>query len=232
MLSHADSVWLAREYPELTVATHEITGLLEFTGAYDEQSGNFFIVNHQPVHEKLGTVLSGAFDIRIHGRLDNKALSLPRLYVTDVTHTPDQHFNQTDLSACLCSPLQEQDFLTPDFKFRKFFSELVVPFLYGQVFLSECGRWPWAEFAHGATGLLEAYAANEGRRKTQQCLNHLAKDSDWSRIKYVLLQDSQVHGDVQCLCRSQRSMKRCHPQAWRGLRVLKQDLRYWPVPLP
>ncbi len=232
MLSNEDRVWLAREYPELTIARHEITGLLKFKGAYDEQSGSFFILNDQPVQEQLGTVLSGAFEIRIHGRLDNKTSSLPTLHVDGLKHSPDQHFNQTDFSACLCSPLEEQDFLTPEFEFRRFFNQLVLPFLYGQVFLSVYGRWPWTEFAHGATGLLEAYATNKCRRKTQQCISRLAEDSDWPKIKTVLLQESQIQGEARCFCRSRRSIKRCHPQALRGVRLLQQDLRYWPVPLP
>ena len=232
MLSREDRVWLAREYPELTVATHEITGLVRFTGAYDEQSGGFFILNDQSVQEQLGTVLSGAFEIRIHGRLDNKASFLPTLHVDGLRHTPDEHFNQTDFSACLCSPLEEQDFLTPEFEFRKFFNQLVVPFLYGQVFLSVYGTWPWTEYAHGATGLLEAYARNKDRRKTQQCINRLSEDSDWPKIKSVLLQESRIRGDLQCFCRGHGNISRCHPQAWQGARLLQQDLRYWPVSLP
>jgi hypothetical protein len=230
MLSNEDSVWLAREYPELTNASEEISGVLQFTAAYDERSGRFFVVNDELVNEKLGTDLSGTFEVRIKGRLDKNAQELPTLHVDGPTHTPEQHFNQTDFSACLCSPLEEQDFLTPEFEFRKFFNQLVVPFLYGQVFPSVYGSWPWTEYAHGATGLLEAYARNKDRRRTQQCINRLAEDSDWPRIKTVLLQEVQVQCETRCFCRSQRSIKRCHPQALHGARLLQQDLRYWPVP--
>lgn len=232
MLSNEDRVWLAREYPELTVAPEQITGELKFTAGYDERRDRFFVVNDESVNERLGTVLNGSFEVRISGRLDKNAPKLPTLHVDGLTHTPEQHFNQTDFSACLCSPLEEQDFLTPEFDFRKFLNQLVVPFLYGQVFLSLYNRWPWAEYAHGVTGLLEAYARNKDQRKTQQCINRLSHDTDWPTIKSILLQESQVQGDMECFCRSQRSIKRCHPQAWRGVRLLQQDLRYWPVALP
>ncbi len=232
MLSREDRVWLGREYPELTPAPHEVKGLLKFTGAYHEESGRFFILNDEPAHVELGTVLGGAFEIKIRGRLDFEATTLPKLFVDGLPHTLDRHFYQNDFNACLCSPLQHQDFLVPEFKFRRFFNELVVPFLYGQVFLATFGRWPWAEFAHGATGILEAYAASKGRRQTQRCINFLAKDSDWPRIKSALLQEAQVQGDTGCFCRSQRKLRSCHPKAWCGALLLQQDLRYWPVPLP
>ena len=77
MLSREDSVWLAREYPELRPAPYVVKGLLKFTGAYHEESGRFFIINDEPTHAELGTVLSGAFEIRIRGRLDFEATTLP-----------------------------------------------------------------------------------------------------------------------------------------------------------
>jgi hypothetical protein len=232
MLSREDSVWLAREYPELTPAPHEVKGLLKFTGAYHQKSQRFFILNDEPTQTEVGTVLSGAFEIKIRGRLDFKATSLPKLFVHGVPHTLDRHFYQDDFSACLCSPLQHQEFLLPEFQFKRFFNELVVPFLYGQVFLSAYEKWPWEEFAHGATGLLEAYALSNGRRMTQKCVGFLAQDRNWLRIKSILLHESQVDANLPCLCRSGQIMGRCHPQALQGARQLQKDLRHWPVSLP
>ncbi len=232
MLSREDSVWLAREYPELTPARHEVKGLLKFTGAYDEESGRFFILNDEPAQSEIGTVLSGAFEINIRGRLDLEATSLPRLFVDGVPHTQDHHFYQNDFSACLCSPLEHQDFLVPEFRCRRFFNELVVPFLYGQVFLSVYAKWPWGEFAHGATGILEAYASSNARGKTQKCVGFLAQDHNWPRIKSILLQENQLDANLQCFCRSGQMIGRCHPQALRGALLLQTDLKFWPVALP
>jgi hypothetical protein len=232
MLSREDSVWLAREYPELTAAPHEVKGLLKFTGAYHEESGHFFILNDEPAPVEIGTVLSGAFEIKIRGQLNFEATSLPKVFVAGVPHTLDNHFYQDDFSACLCSPLQHQDFLVPEFRFRRFFNELVLPFLYGQVFLSAHGRWPWVEFAHGATGILEAYAISNGRRMTQKCIGLLAQVGNWNRIKSILLQESQLQADLPCFCRSGKIISECHPQALQGARLLQTDLKFWPVALP
>jgi hypothetical protein len=231
MLSREDSVWLAREYPDLTLAPHEVKGLLKFTGAYHEGSGRFFILNYEPADAEIGTVLSGAFEIKICGRLGLEATILPKLFVVGVPHTLDHHFYQNDFSACLCSPLQHQDFLIPKFEFRRFFNELVVPFLYGQVFLSVYGKWPWGEFAHGATGILEAYAVSNGKRKTQICVGFLSQDHNWPRIKSILLEESLVDANLQCFCRSGQIIGHCHPQALQGARQLQKDLWYWPVSL-
>jgi len=232
MLSREDSVWLAREYPELTAAPHEVKGLLKFTGAYHEESGRFFILNDEPAPVEIGTVLSGAFEIKIRGQLDFEATSLPKVFVAGVPHTLDNHFYQDDLSACLCSPLQHQDFLVPEFRFRRFFNELVLPFLYGQVFLPAHGKWPWEEFAHGVTGILEAYASSNGRGTTQRCVGFLAQDHSWPLIKSNLLQRSEVDFNLRCFCRSGQIIGSCHPKALRGARLLQNDLRSWPVALP
>lgn len=232
MLSREDRVWLAREYPELTPTRFAVNGLIKFTAAYHQESERFFILHHEPTWAEIGVVLSGAFEIRICGQLDSKTTSLPKLFVDGVPHTLDHHFYQNDFSACLCSPLQHEDFLVPAFEFRKFFNELVIPFLYGHVFLSTYGKWPWAEFAHGATGIVEAYASGSGRRKTQQCISILAQDRDWNRIKSILRQESPVDVNLPCVCGSREIVGRCHPKALKGFRLLQKDLRLWPVALP
>ena len=40
----------------------------------------------------------------------------------------------------------------------------------GKSSLSIYGKWPWAEFAHGATGILEAYAFLTGDAKRRNAL--------------------------------------------------------------
>jgi hypothetical protein len=49
-------------------------------------------------------------------------------------------------------PLEEDDFLDPEFQFRLFLERLVIPFLYGQAFYSANGRWPWIEYDNGELG--------------------------------------------------------------------------------
>ena len=99
-----------------------------------------------------GLVLSGIFDVRIAGPIDQAAQKLPLLYVENVDASADRHFNQTDSAACLCSPLEANDFLNPQFDFRRYLDQLVIPFLYGQLFFDRHGYWPWHDYAHGGLG--------------------------------------------------------------------------------
>jgi hypothetical protein len=232
MLSKEDKVWLTTEYPKLAIEDKQVSGLLEFTAAYNELTGQFFILNNAAHQEALGTVLSGTFQVYIRGRFDKEAAKLPTLHVDDLAHTPDKHFNQTDFSACLCSPLEEHDFRKPEFSFRKFVEELVVPFLYGQVFLATYGRWPWSEYAHGAAGLFEAYVRNERASNIAECVRRLSQEPDWQRIKTLLLQRPEVKGHTPCLCAKRDLIRRCHPLAWQGIRQLRSDLKLSPFSLP
>lgn len=224
-MSEENNTWLKEEHPELILAPELVSGILQFTAGYNERSGQFSKTNNYSPDERYGTVLSGQFEVNIRGRLDKSTTKLPLLYVNGLDHTPERHFNQTDSSACLCSPLEEKDFLTPEFGFRRFLEQLVIPFLYGQVFLSAHGGWPWLEYAHGATGLFEAYFRNNNSGKSHECIRRLSEDPAWARIKTVLIQKSDIKGHTQCFCPKKDHIRRCHPDAWQGARYLQRDVR-------
>ena len=158
MITDQDSEWLASTYPGVSAKADTVAGVIEFAATYNGQTHQFLCLDNGAPDTVGGQRLSGRFDIRIQERVDKSVSALPALHVEGVDPTPDRHFNQTDKSACLCSPLEEQDFLAPHFDFRRYFEQLIVPFLYGQVFYSAEGRWPWFEYGHGAVGLLESYS--------------------------------------------------------------------------
>jgi hypothetical protein len=217
--------WLEREYPGLTIVEGEVSGHIEFTGAYNEQSGRFIPIRQEKSQQEQGVVLSGSFEILIRGSIDPSTQELPSLYVQGVDHIPDRHFNQTDSAACVCSPLETDEFLTPRFDLRRFLEELVIPFLYGQLFFDKYRRWPWPDYAHGATGLLESYFRNDSD-KTVECLQALSQDSSWSKIKAALMKDKKLKGHMPCFCTRADHIRRCHPDAWRGLRKLHHDVKF------
>jgi hypothetical protein len=111
------------------------------------------------------------------------------------------------------------------FAFVPFFEQLVIPFLYGQEFYSLNGRWPWAEYAHGATGLLEAYAGLAHPSKAEECFRRiLLETSETRRIRAVVQQLSEVKDQTLCFCPRRGHMHCCHPMALQGLRQLRRDL--------
>jgi hypothetical protein len=83
-----------------------------------------------------GVKLNGSFKINVEERSDKAFSDLPALYVENVDTSMDRHFSQRDKSGCLCSPLEENEFLFPTFRFQPFIEELIIPFLYGQLYFT------------------------------------------------------------------------------------------------
>jgi hypothetical protein len=225
MLNEGDERWLRDNVPGLIATGDTVAGTIEFKASYDSQEHRFVILGGQPSQELAGQVLSGTFQVRIQNRTDKSTSQLPALYVEAIEPTPDRHFGQCDNSACLCSPFDEREFLQPELQFRRFLEELVIPFLYGQVFYSSNGHWPWPEYAHGATGILEAYSKIPERSRAEECLSQLARDMNWPRIRSALQQQPHIKGHTPCFCTKMDQIRRCHPDALEGVRRLQQDLR-------
>lgn len=225
-VTNPDKKWLSEVYPDLKPNEDGISGHIEFSATYNQNSGQFFLAEKGIKKVTTEISLNGNFRINIKERTNNLTSELPALYVEGVDTTADRHFNQNDHSACLCSPLEEDEFLVPQFQFIPFFERLVIPFLYGQVFYSKEGKWPWPEYAHGAVGILESYTKIKDPDKIYDCLKQLARDSNtWPKIKTALLQKGNIKGGLPCFCKTGDHGRRCHPNALSGIRRLKDDIK-------
>jgi hypothetical protein len=231
MLKNDDEQWLRKAYPGLIPSAGSVAGNIEFNATYDGQNNRFVILQEAVTDATDGLALSGEFRIRIEERKDKTFSSLPGVYVEEVEATDKRHFGQKDKSACLCSPFAEGEFLRPEFEFRTFLEQLVIPFLYGQVFYSLRGHWPWPEYTHGATGLLEAYSEIVGHAKAKDCLQLLRQDKSWERIKAALQQKPYVKGHTPCFCPRMDHIRRCHPSALRGAQRLHEDIKALALPV-
>lgn len=234
MISNEDERWLAGKYPGLVFQDNAISGKLSFTATYDEKINRFFIMNDGEVDALAGITLSCEHQIRIAMRDKITYSALPALYIDGIDLVDDRHFS-FDNSACLCSPLQEEDFLVPAFNFPKFLEELVVPFLYGQSFYSKYNHWPWQEYAHGATGLLESFTDEStiiDQDKIDGFLTVIARDQRaWPNIREALQRD-QIKGHLPCFCPKHDQIRRCHPKALNGIRRLQQQVKQHSIRLP
>lgn len=211
MLRSEDEEWLRATYPSLTRRGNGLAGLVEFKAAYDSQSNRFVILEKSASDEVAGLALSGRFMVRIEERINATFSSLPAVFLDDVEVTESRHFGH-DRSACLCSPFEEGEFLRPEFQFRKFLEQLVIPFLYGQVFYDLKREWPWPEYSHGWTGLFEAYGELPGDASAEDCLKLLRRYPLWQKIKDVLLQKPYIKGHTPCFCPKMDQIRRCHPK--------------------
>lgn len=224
MISIEDEQWLRSTYAGLIPTAKGAEGQIQFKATYNSQTGLFLILFDGMIDEVGGLPLSGSFTIRVEQRNHKSPFALPALYVDGVETSVDRHFIQTDKSACLCSPLEEDDFLQPQFQFKKYLEQLVIPFLYGQIFYDKNHHWPWFDYAHGATGLLESYSTIGNRNKAQEFLTTLAQFSIWPQIQKALQQKPYVKGHTPCFCSKMDQIRRCHPRALQGALRLQQDI--------
>lgn len=225
MLNDDDKAWLREAYPRLSPASDEISGVVDFTGTYNGENDHFQVLYDDSDDEVGGLRLKGNFAIRLKPRTETSLSKLPALYVLDVKPIDDRHFSRVDQSACLCSPFEEEEFLIGGLAFIPFFEQLIIPFLYGQVFFSQYRRWPWGEYAHGAVGLLEGYAEIRDPLRAEECWNKLKLDAKaWPDISSLLQQLSEISEGMQCFCQRKDQMRRCHPKALDGLRQLRRHL--------
>ncbi len=232
MLNETAEAWLRRTYPALVSTGDAVSGTIDFKASYNRDTNRFLILSHQVPDQTGGMALSGSFEIRIKKRGDDSTSQLPTLYVQGIDPIPDRHVNPADTSACLCSPLEEREFLQSEFQFKVYLEQLVIPFLYGQLFYSSEGRWPWAEYAHGATGILESYSKLSEQNRVEECLRQLVRDANWPRIRSALQQQPYIKGHSLCFCKKMDQIRRCHPAALEGVRRLQQDLRTLGIPVP
>jgi hypothetical protein len=231
MLTESDEEWLRSHYPGLVPKDGAVSGIINFTASYDQQANRFFILGDEIPDGPTSVVLSGSFEIRIEERREKSTSRLPALFVQGVEPTPARHFGKGDKSACVCSPFDEEEFLQPKFQFKAFLEQLVIPFLYGQLFYSSEGRWPWSEYAHGATGILEAYSKTCNKNHATEGLRQLAQDANWVRVCSALQQQPYIKGHILCFCERPDQIRRCHPDALAGVRRLQQDLVALGVPM-
>jgi hypothetical protein len=203
MLNESDEAWLRSTYPALVSAGDAVTGTIDFSASYNGDTNRFLILTDQLPDQTGGIALSGSFEVRIEKRGDDST-----------------------------SELQEREFLQPEFQFKVFLEQLVIPFLYGQLFYSSEGRWPWAEYAHGATGILESYSKLPEQNRAEECLRQLVRDANWPRIRSALQQQPYIKGHTLCFCKKMDQIRRCHPSALEGARRLQQDLRTLGIPVP
>jgi len=126
---------------------------------------------------------------------------------------------QLDNALCLCAPAKARA-LFPNGANLRGYEELLSNFLYGLRYYEEFGRWPWGEHSHGLAGLLESCAERVLDPKEEvDRINQICGNTDIFSVP-----DERL-GRRRCVCGSGREFQRCHPEALRGLRCLRAELK-------
>lgn len=227
MLTKEDEKWLQDNYPELKFEDNKISGNINFTATYNKDTGRFLVIKDSVEDGVGGLRLSGNFPITIRERTVTPYSKLPAVHVQGIDRIPNRHFNQSDSSACLGTPLEEKKFYTPALNFPRFLEELVIPFLYGQVYYTSHEAWPWFDYDHGGIGLLQSYSRTR-ETPTQPLIKELllyleSDDAKWPLYKDVLLLPRP--SKRPCPCGSKEKLKDCHSGIIEGINQLKADIR-------
>lgn len=231
MLSEEDIKWLADHYSGLTVTPEGISGTVDIKATYNLEINRFLNLREGVTDEIGGIRLLGSFNINIQERIVKPFSELPALRIEGIEPHADRHINLSDGTACLGTPLDEKKYLDPEFQFQPFFEELVIPFLYGQLFYSQEGSWPWRDYGHGSIGLFESYARLGDSITAEECIQKLSKDTVWPKIKLILSKKSEIKGHTDCFC-PKKDRIRNHAEAWVGLRKLRTDIIKQELTLP
>jgi len=231
MLTEGDKDWLRDNHPGLVRSDCSVAGNIGFRAAYKREDNVFLILRDGQSDPAGFATLAGGFEIRIEERTDKSVSRLPSVSVAGLEPTEERHFGG-DGTACLCSPFEEEAFLQPDFRFEPFVEQLVIPFLYGQVFYTSEGHWPWEEYAHGTTGILEAYSVLQTGCKVEECLRLLVRYPSWTAMRSALSHKPYVQGHTPCFCGSNKQIRRCHRKALEGALRLQREVRALGITLP
>ena len=218
--------WLEEHFPNLNYdeTTTILSGNIDFVATYNLDNDQFLILFPGVANTIGGVTLSGKYSIKIEKPLSN--FQLPRLYVEEDRgkYYSDRHLNG-DGTACLCGPLEEANYAKVGLSFPEFLASLVIPFLYGQIYYDTYHKWPWKEYSHGEIGALESYLASQDELIVEPCLKQLKAGKNWSAIKLLLTQKSEIKGHTACICEKKDHIRRCHPEIWRALNKLRNAVK-------
>jgi hypothetical protein len=223
--------WIKNYYSKLKISSNqkEIKGDIDVIASYNFDTNQFQNLSNGQEHLIGGTILSGKISLAISTLINRPWSILPGVYIynKDIPSILDRHFYEhQDKSGCLCSPIIENEYLIDGFILDRFVEGLVIPFLYGQLHYNIYKKWPWNDYAHGNTGILESYYIESQSRNVNVCLNTLRMNQQGLKmIVRCLRLRKAVGGHLPCFCGSNLPIRNCHRNAWLGINQLKDDIR-------
>lgn len=142
----------------------------------------------------------------------------------ELADTKDLHCNPEDGTACVCVLQEMTTRFSVGSRLIAYIDELAVPYLYGLSYFDKFGKWPWAEYSHGALGLLEYYAKapEQAKESYERVLQTLRSYTDfWPQFRNKLRNPG---GRRLCICGSGQPFAKCHAEAWKGIRRMRTGL--------
>lgn len=117
----------------------------------------------------------------------------------------------------------------------EFFKSYVIQFFYAQSYYQKNNKWPWKNLEHGIIGLLEQYSTSPNfilhyiiHKRTKANLFPI-NSLEYRRIESLnaKLRSYKIRGHRRCICRSGKKFWNCHPEAFLGLSIFKENIRFF-----
>jgi hypothetical protein len=202
-----DIKWLKKNYPNINIDT--INNII-----YGQISFKINFEGHRIEDEYSIKVDLNNFD----------TVGLPKVFETsgkiyniaEKYNIPshDLHIN-SDGSFCIVISGKEKELFKNDFTIEEFFKNGIEKFLYQISFYEKEGYFPWGEYAHGYLGFLELYAEDG-----------IEFDSLLSKLdKLEIIECLLVNRQSMCLCGSREKLRKCHPLVFKGIQMIKNEVR-------
>jgi len=126
-----------------------------------------------------------------------------------VKYVAERHI-EANGRGCLCLPHEFLRYFPNGVRFNLYFDRLVAPWLVGQAFYDEHGRWPFQCRDHGKNGVLEGLAE----------MLDIADLRVVERFARVLVRKKAARDSELCPCGSGRKLRDCHFELYHKCRSM------------
>lgn len=231
-LSINEKKWLKARFPKLEVNENEkgftLKGDFIVDMSYDESLAGRYIIFSDEEARSSGQYIYDVYQIIVDYQNVN---FIPEVYETSSRikafaqrkkiFLPDLHINDRG-KLCLCPRPLEKVRLSESYTIQDFFVHLVMPFFYAQSYYEKFNRWPWKDYSHGDSGILECYADYILKVQDKTAFIESTIISLNSQNQSVVLSADQITRQSLCFCGSGNKFRNCHHEAWEAAKKLKE----------
>lgn len=236
MLTKADLQPIKELYPNLKHIIENgkeyLKGGLHFKACYNTSSKEFII---NPTQDIIvgDTYIEDTFDIIVEfgegypekfplvREVGGRIQQIVKKYA--LKDLRDIHVNKNQNNAvCLCSKPAEQLIFPNKVDIVHFFNSLVIPFFYGLSYYEKHQHWLLGEYSHSELGIFESYnefATTASDQFLLDTFNALRPEFQ----KLVTDITLPVNRQMLCPVCKNKKFRKCHHEAWLGLKRLKND---------
>jgi hypothetical protein len=125
-----------------------------------------------------------------------------------VKHIAARHIFSKNGRACLCLIHEVPNYFPTGSRFDTYFERLLRPWLIGQAYYDENGKWPWPARPHNKEGILEGLGELIGLPGPEVIEN----------FAQLLVRKNRAGGHELCPCSSGDKLRNCHRELYNKCR--------------